>query len=67
MNKTNKVKIISILIFVVLLTIIVLQNTDPVKLNFLWISVEAPVIILTIGSAIIGFILGLLTDLLIKK
>ena len=42
------------------LLLLVVQNTAPVRANFLWYSAEMPVILLLAATVLGGFALGLL-------
>ena len=63
-------KTIKLLIFLVVATalvLVVLQNTAPVQIRFLWLKGEVPVILLLFLTTIGGFILGLIVALMGKS
>ncbi len=63
----NKAKLILMLVLVVLLALLIFQNTVPFPMRFLWFSGEVPAILLLFLTALGGFILGLITALLMKR
>jgi len=56
-------KLIGILVLVILLGIVFIQNLEPVRVHFLFITIEMPHIVLLLLTAGTGFALGLLTAL----
>jgi uncharacterized integral membrane protein len=60
----KKMKIILISIFVIAITLVILQNTARVQAHFLWFTAEVSVIVLLFFTALGGFLLGLLVMLL---
>ncbi|MDI1472163.1 MAG: LapA family protein [Thermodesulfovibrio sp.] len=60
----NTAKLICILVLVILLGIVFIQNLEPIKIHFLFITIEMPHILLLLFTAAGGFALGLLTALL---
>ena len=56
----RNVKIVSIIILVVLTFIVVLQNTDPVETQLLWMNFSMPAAALLFSTLVIGFALGVL-------
>ena len=62
----KKIKIVSLLTLGLALIIVVVQNTDPVRSHFLWMTAEIPAIVLLMMVAVGGFVSGLLVALLIK-
>mgnify|MGYP000520266585 CR=1 FL=1 len=60
----NSAKLIGILILVIFLGIVFIQNLEPVQVNFLFITIEMPHILLLLLTAAGGFALGLFIALL---
>lgn len=60
-------KIVLLLALVAVLVIVVFQNTATVETKFLWITTEAPAIMLILLTATVGFFLGLLVALLLGR
>ena len=60
----SKVKLVAILVLAVLAIIVVMQNTDPVRMKFLLFTSEQPQAVLLFVATAIGFALGVLTALL---
>lgn len=56
----QKAKIISVVVLAVLVLIIALQNTAPVKTQLVIFPVDIPVALLIFGSLVIGFVVGIL-------
>lgn len=56
-------KLILIFIIVVLLGVVIIQNTQPVQTKILLITIEMPLILLLLLTATLGFALGLLIAL----
>lgn len=56
----QNVKIVSAIILVVLALIVVLQNTDTVETQLLFMTFSMPVAALLFGTLVIGFALGVL-------
>ena len=56
-------KLVVLLVLVVALAAIVLQNTAPVQVSFLWMSGKAPAVLLLFLTASAGFTVGLLVAL----
>ncbi|MCA9120459.1 MAG: LapA family protein [Planctomycetaceae bacterium] len=57
----NKVKLVAIAVTSLLVLIVVLQNTQAVETNLLFLTVTMPNAALLFGTLIIGFALGVLT------
>lgn len=57
----NKLKIVGIAIVVLLVVIVVLQNTQPVGTKLLFLTVTMPRAALLFGTLVIGFAIGVLT------
>ena len=51
-------KLILAIVLAVLLVIVVLQNTDPVKTQILFINVEMPLAAMLFFTLLAGFVLG---------
>ncbi len=60
------VKQVSLVVLGILLTVIILQNTAPVRVQFLWISGQMATILLLFLTAVGGFAMGVIVTLLIK-
>lgn len=60
-------KLVGILVLVIALGIVILQNRDPVRTHFLFITVEMPHILLLLLTAGGGFALGLLSALFTRS
>ncbi len=63
----KKMKIILALVLSLVLVILIAQNTGPVTVRFLWLSVQAPAILLIIITALCGAGLGLLSALFLGR
>lgn len=61
----KKVKLIVIVVLVLILGVIIIQNRAPVKTHLLFITVEMPHILLLLITAGVGFVIGILTALVI--
>jgi len=57
----NKLKIVGIAVIVLIVLIVVLQNTQEVKTKLLFLTVTMPNAALLFGTLIIGFAIGVLT------
>ncbi len=57
----DKVKIVGIAIIVLMVVIVVLQNTQAVETKLLFLTVTMPNAALLFGTLIIGFAIGVLT------
>ena len=57
----NKFKIIGIALVVLIVVIVVLQNTQAVETKLLFLTVTMPNAALLLGTLIIGFAIGVLT------
>jgi uncharacterized integral membrane protein len=57
----NKLKIVGIAVVVLLVVVMVLQNTQVVETNLLFLTVTMPNAALLFGTLIIGFAIGVLT------
>ncbi len=63
-----KAKIIILMILIILFTIFVVQNTEPLSLQvFFWHIAELPKIILLTGTLMIGVILGFIISAVLNK
>jgi len=63
----KNIKIIIIVVLILLLGALVFQNRQPVKTDFLWITVIMPAILLLFLTASAGFVLGMLVAMKIRK
>ncbi len=57
----NKLKIVGIAVVVLIVVIVVLQNTQAVETKLLFLSVTMPNAALLCGTLVIGFAIGVLT------
>ena len=57
----NKLKIVAIAAITLLALVMVLQNTQPVETNLLFLTLTMPNAALLFGTLIIGFAIGVLT------
>jgi uncharacterized integral membrane protein len=62
----KRLKIIALLVIAVALATVVIQNTGPVQTRLLWVTVEMPLVLLLLLTALAGFCLGLLVSVLPK-
>lgn len=56
----NKLKIVGIAAIVLIVLIVVLQNTQAVETNLLFLTVTMPNAALMFGTLIVGFVVGVL-------
>ena len=63
----QRLKLIAIAILALLGVIIILQNTEPVETIILFRSITMPRAILLMGTTLIGFALGVLVSLFVKR
>lgn len=63
----RKVKLVSVLVLSFALVLVVAQNTAPIEARFLWMAAEIPAILLLFLTAIGGFVVGILTSLLVGR
>jgi len=54
------VKLVFILTIILALILLVVQNTSPLQVRFLWFSAEMPAVLLLLLTAVGGFALGIL-------
>ena len=59
-------KQVSLVVLGVLLTVIILQNTAPVRVQFLWMSGQMATVLLLFLTAVGGFAMGVIVTLLLK-
>lgn len=57
------VKLVFILTIILALILLVVQNTSPLQVRFLWFSAEMPAVLLLLLTAVGGFALGILVVL----
>ena len=57
----NKIKLVTVAMVSLLVLIVVLQNTQAVETNLLFLTVTMPNAALLFGTLIIGFAIGVLT------
>lgn len=60
-DSLRKTRLILIAIAALLVVIVVLQNTDSVETNVLFLKLEMPRAALLFGTLVIGFAMGVLT------
>jgi len=63
----DKIKLVVILVLAGLALIVILQNTASVETRFLFWSVSAPRAVLLFGTALIGFVAGVIVGLVQAK
>jgi len=63
----RKVKLVAVLLLSFALVMVVAQNTAPIEARFLWLTAEVPAILLLFLTAVGGFVVGILTSLLIGR
>ena len=63
----KRVKIIGILVLALSVAIVVLQNTESVQTNILFFTFTMPRAALLFFTALIGFIIGVLSFLLVAR
>ena len=51
-------KVVGIIVLLVFLLIFAIQNTDPVKINFLFWAVETSAVLSILVSFLVGFLVG---------
>ena len=51
-------KVIGVIVLLVFLVIFSIQNTGPVKINFLFWTVETSAVLFVLGSFLVGFLVG---------
>jgi len=73
MNESTKydpkaiAKIIAVLVFVLLILIVILQNTEEVETKLLFITMDMPRALLLFINLLIGYILGIVTMVVLKR
>jgi len=55
-----RIKTILIILITVMLTIVLMQNTEPVNFSFLWADFRMSKLVMMTGISVIAFILGVL-------
>jgi uncharacterized integral membrane protein len=55
-----RIKTIFIILVTVLITVVLVQNTDPVNFSFLWATFRMPKLVMMTAVSVIAFILGVL-------
>jgi uncharacterized integral membrane protein len=63
----RKIKLGTVLVLSFALVMVVAQNTAPLEARFLWMVAEVPAILLLFLTAVGGFVVGILTSLLIGR
>jgi len=59
----HRIKLVGIAIAALLTLIVVLQNTESVQTDILFVSITMPRAVLLFGTLVIGFLIGLLATL----
>lgn len=62
----RRFKQVLLVILGVLLAVVILQNTAPVRIQFLWLSGQISTVLLLFLTAIGGFAMGVILTLLLK-
>jgi len=65
--KMKRAKMIGILVLALFIGIVLLQNTESVQTKILFFSFTMPRAVLLFLTALIGFIIGVLTSLLFSR
>jgi uncharacterized integral membrane protein len=60
MTKSAKIKIGVVAVLAVLMVVVILQNTDPVKTRFLFVEVVMPQIVLLLITLVVGAFGGII-------
>ena len=60
MQKMQKAKLISAIVAILLVVIVILQNTQAVETKLLFITITAPIAVLVGSSLLIGIVAGML-------
>ena len=63
----TRIKIIGISVLILLIVIVVLQNTERVDTKLLFFTITMPRALLLAATAAIGFIIGLMSSLKIRR
>ena len=63
----NRAKMIGILVLALFIGIVVLQNTERVQTHILFLTITMPRAVLLFLTALMGFIIGVLSSLLIGR
>ncbi len=63
----NRFKLVLLLVLAAALGVLIIQNTAPIQMRFLWVSAEVSAVVLLFLTAAGGFILGLLAALIVKR
>lgn len=63
----KKLKLAIVLVLTVVLTLLVAQNTASVQAHFLGFTTEMSLVVLLFLTAVIGFVSGLVTGLLLRS
>ena len=64
---TNRIKIAVAAVVAILVIIVIFQNTEVVKTQLLFVSVEMPRALLLIVTLLLGVLLGLMTAIRIRR
>jgi len=73
MNESTKydpkaiAKIIAVLVFVLLILIVILQNTEEVETKLLFITMDMPRALLLFINLLIGYLLGIVTMVVLRR
>jgi len=73
MNESTKsdpkaiAKIIAAIVFVLLILIVILQNTEEVETKLLFITMDMPRALLLFINLLIGYLLGIATMIVLKR
>lgn len=63
----KKAKLIIITVLVIIILVVILQNTESVETRILFITITMPRAILLLGTALLGFALGVIFTFFIGK
>jgi len=73
MNESTKydpkaiAKIIAVLVFVLLVLIVILQNTEEVETKLFFVTMNMPRALLLFINLLIGYLLGIVTMIVLKR
>lgn len=62
-NLKNNIRLLSILIMIILVTVFTIQNIEVITINVLWFELSMSRAILVIALLLIGFVVGKLSNL----
>ena len=63
----KQAKLISICVLIIVILVVTLQNTETVETKILFVSIAMPRAILLLGTALVGFALGIIFSYVTEK